>query len=133
MPAPGVDDPHVAAVVDELEQVAIAGDDIDGSAPVAASVPMTSSASCSGAPTTGMPSASRASRMIGTCTLERSGTTSTSGPAATTSATRWALYDGIRSTRHCGRQSSSQQATSSRRLELADEPGDRCRACRGRR
>ena len=49
--------------------------------------------------------------MIGTCTSSGSGTTSTSGPPATTYSTRCDLYDGIRSTRHWGRQSLSQQHT----------------------
>jgi hypothetical protein len=80
---------------------------------VAASVPMISSASYSGLPTIGMPRAVSASTMTGTCGVSVSGTTSVSGPTGAASATRCALYVGSRSTRHCGRQSSSQQAISS--------------------
>ena len=51
--------------------------------------------------------------MIGTCGGERSGTSSP--PSCRARATRCALYDGIASTRNCGRQSSSQHMTSRRR------------------
>lgn len=51
--------------------------------------------------------------MTGTCGESVSGTSSWSGPVSVSTATRCALYDGIRSTRHCGRQSASMQATRS--------------------
>ena len=51
--------------------------------------------------------------MIGIWACSGSGTSSTSGASRTSSTTRWPLYDGIRSTRHCGRQSLSQQQTRS--------------------
>ncbi len=51
--------------------------------------------------------------MIGTCGMSRSGVSSMSGARGSSTATRWALYDGISSTRQAGRQSSSQQHTSS--------------------
>lgn len=52
--------------------------------------------------------------MTGTCGESVSGTSSSSGRSASVStATRCALYEGIRSTRHCGRQSASMQATRS--------------------
>ena len=48
--------------------------------------------------------------MIGICCSSGSGTSSMSGVSPGRGATtRWALYDGSRSTRHCGRQSLSQQ------------------------
>ena len=50
--------------------------------------------------------------IMSTCGVRSSGTSSMSGPSAWTSSTRCALYDGIRSTRHCGRQSSSRHTTS---------------------
>ena len=51
--------------------------------------------------------------MIGTCTSSGSGTSSMSTALGRAATTRCALYDGSRSTRHCGRQSSSQQQTRS--------------------
>lgn len=74
---------------------------------------MTSSASYGATPTRAMPRASRTSSITGTCGASVSGISSSSGPAGVSSATRWALYEGIRSTRHCGRQSASIQATRS--------------------
>src|SRR3954447_20216481 len=60
-----------------------------------------------------MPNASSTSRMIGTCTSSGSGTSSMSGPDGTSATTRCDLYVGSSSTRQCGRQSLSQQQTSS--------------------
>src|SRR6476620_5746172 len=60
-----------------------------------------------------MPKASRISRIMSTCGVRSSGTSSMSGwPCGSSTATRCALYDGIKSTRHCGRQSSSRHTTS---------------------
>ncbi|CNM33755.1 Uncharacterised protein [Mycobacterium tuberculosis] len=51
--------------------------------------------------------------IMSTCGVSSSGTSSTSGwPLGSGSATRCALYDGIRSTRNCGRQSKSRQTAS---------------------
>ena len=57
-----------------------------------------------------MPTAPSTSRIIGTCGLEVSGTTSALGPPP--GASRCALYDGISLTRHAGRQSKSSAHTS---------------------
>ena len=59
-----------------------------------------------------MPSAASTSTMIGTCGARVSGTSSAPVVPGTSTATRCALYDGIASTRNCGRQSSSQHMTS---------------------
>ena len=56
-----------------------------------ARLPMASWASCAAAPTIGMPRTSSSSRMTGSWISRGSGTTSMSGPASTTSATRCVL------------------------------------------
>ena len=62
--------------------------------------------------------------MIGIWTSSGSGTSSTSGASVRSATTRCALYDGSRSTRHCGRQSLSQQQTRSVGSVVVDQPGD---------
>ena len=49
--------------------------------------------------------------MTGICVASGSGVTSASGSSSRSSTTRCALYDSSSSTRHAGRQSSSQQQT----------------------
>lgn len=66
-------------------------------------VPITSSASYPGTPTRAIPSASSTASITGTCGDRVSGTTSMSAapdPWGASSATRWALYEGMSSTRH---------------------------------
>ena len=63
--------------------------------------------------------------MIGTCPSSGSGTSSMSGFGPGRSATtRCALYDGIRSTRHCGRQSLSHAQTRWVGPVVGDQPAD---------
>ena len=79
-----VQDADAGGVVDELEQVAVAGDHLDGARRTAAGrpasratrVPMTSSASKPGAPGRASPSASSTSTMTGTCGSRPAGTSS---------------------------------------------------------
>lgn len=79
-------------------------------------VPSTSSASYPAAPTTVMPTAASTSRIIGTCGVRVSGTTS-----PPSGASRCALYDGSSATRHSGRQSWSiaQTIRSGRRVRIS--------------
>lgn len=77
-----------------------------------ARVPITSSASYPATPTRATPTASSTASITGTCGDSASGTSSASGvPGPVPAATRWALYEGISSTRQAGRQSASMQAT----------------------
>ena len=63
--------------------------------------------------------------IMSTCGVSSSGTSSMSGARGCSSSTRCALYDGIRSTRHCGRQSSSRHTTSRCRPLPGDQRRDR--------
>ena len=118
--AGGVEHPHRAGVVDQLEQVAVAGDDVDR---------------------TRVAGRQRADDVVGLVAVDAeagdaqrledvlddrrpAGTARRAPPPRRPVATRCALYDGIASTRKAGRQSSSMAATSRRRLAVADQPGD---------
>ena len=107
----GVEDPHLRLVVDQLEQVAVAGDDVDRAPPAGRCgqgadhvVGLVAVDAHAGDP-------ERRERVPDQRHLRGEGVRALLHRVAAARSSRWVLYVGIASTRKAGRQSLSQQAT----------------------